>query len=169
MDVLLVVVHVVVFIIVLSNGARFDEILVEYLQNCEQVFCEEFYLEVVEICDKKILKCVNEWKQYYNCMKSCVRNEIAQGPKYIDLEEVMEKKKYQRTNASKCDGPFGHWEIDAFEVTFERRIVSPTLRPVHICRPDWTKQAFRFGSCSPLAEVRKSRSLHDACGRVVFQ
>ncbi|KRY10515.1 hypothetical protein T12_2240 [Trichinella patagoniensis] len=94
MDVLLVVVHVVVFIIVLSNGARFDEILVEYLQNCEQVFCEEFYLEVVEICDKKILKCVNEWKQYYNCMKSCVRNEIAEGPKYIDLEEVMEKVRY---------------------------------------------------------------------------
>ncbi|KRX87288.1 hypothetical protein T4B_4060 [Trichinella pseudospiralis] len=93
MDVLLVIVHIV-FIIVLSNGARFDEILVEYLQNCEQVFCEEFYLEVVEICDKKILKCVNEWKQYYNCMKSCVRNEIAEGPKYIDLEEAMEKVRY---------------------------------------------------------------------------
>ncbi|KRX83477.1 hypothetical protein T06_6791 [Trichinella sp. T6] len=69
-------------------------ILVEYLQNCEQVFCEEFYLEVIEICDKKILKCLNEWKQYYNCMKSCVRNEIAEGPKYIDLEEVMEKVRY---------------------------------------------------------------------------
>ncbi|KHJ40790.1 hypothetical protein D918_09146 [Trichuris suis] len=48
----------------------------EAIQHCEQVMCEEHYLEMTEICNGNREECPETWNSYMACMKPCINREL---------------------------------------------------------------------------------------------
>uniref|UniRef100_A0A5S6QEA4 ShKT domain-containing protein n=1 Tax=Trichuris muris TaxID=70415 RepID=A0A5S6QEA4_TRIMR len=48
----------------------------EAIQHCEQVICEEQYLEMTEICNGSRDLCPETWSAFMACMKPCISKEL---------------------------------------------------------------------------------------------
>ncbi|KFD53228.1 hypothetical protein M514_05938 [Trichuris suis] len=59
---------------VATTFAGFDKN--EAIQHCEQVMCEEHYLEMTEICNGNREECPETWNSYMACMKPCINREL---------------------------------------------------------------------------------------------